>query len=106
MGVQNFELKYIFFWGGGGGVQKKDIFGGMKILWIFFVVGASQNWTSFRGYLELFILGSFLKMNIQNRDIFGGCKDIKYFFGVLDIPDIFWGKQLMLDPSLRMKKKR
>ena len=34
----------IFFWGGGGGVQKTEYFGGMKIMWIFFG-GSSQNGT-------------------------------------------------------------
>ena len=36
-------------------------------------------------------LGSFLKVNIQNLDIFLGCKNFKYFFGVLQISDIFLG---------------
>ena len=41
----------------------------MKILWIFFFLGGGggsrQNWISFRVYL-LCILGSFLKVNVQN----------------------------------------
>ena len=42
LGVQNLEFQYLFifylffFWGGGGGFRKINIFGGMKILWIFF----------------------------------------------------------------------
>ena len=36
-GVQYFEFQY--FWG----FRKLNIFGGMKILWIF--LGSSQNWT-------------------------------------------------------------
>ena len=39
LGVQNFELHlfiiFFFFFLGGGGVRKMNIFGGMKILWIF-----------------------------------------------------------------------
>ena len=35
--------------------------------------------------------GSFLKVNIQNRDIFLGCRNSKYFLGVLQIPDFFFG---------------
>ena len=31
----------IFFWG--GGVQKNDIFGGMMIVWIFFVWGSHKT---------------------------------------------------------------
>ena len=55
---------------------------------IFF--GSSPNWTSFKGFF-LCILGSFLKVNIQNLDIFGGCKNFKYFWGALEISDNFWG---------------
>ena len=34
LGVQNFEIQYIFFWGGGGGSEKMNSFEGMKKLWI------------------------------------------------------------------------
>ena len=34
--------------------------------------------------------GSF-KVKVQNWDIFLGCQNFKYFFGVLEIPDFFWG---------------
>ena len=37
--------------------------------------------------LFLCILGSFLKVG----NIFLGCKNFKYFFGVLENSDIFWG---------------
>ena len=37
-----------------------------------------------------FILRPFLKVNVQNGDIFWVCKNFKYFFGVLDIPDILF----------------
>ena len=33
----------------------------------------------------------FLKVNIQNQDNCLGCKSFKYFFGVLQISDIFLG---------------
>ena len=36
---------------------------------------------------------------------FFGLLKFHIFFGVLEIPDIFWGEREMLDPSLRMKKK-
>ena len=36
----------------------------------------------------LCILGSFLKVNVQNEKIFRGKKNFQIFFGVLDIPDI------------------
>ena len=39
----------------------------------------------------MYILGSFLKVNIQNGDIFGVCKSFKYYLDVLDTPDIFFG---------------
>ena len=53
LGDQNFEFQYLFFFvcvcGGGGG---ENIFGGMKILWIFW--GSFQSWTSVRGYFHVF----------------------------------------------------
>ena len=62
----------------------------MKILWNFFL---GQPKIGLCLWIILCILESFPKVNIQNRDIFLGCKNFKYYFGVLDIPDIFWGKQ-------------
>ena len=32
-------------------------------------------------------------VKVQNGDIFWGLQNFKYFFWVLDIPDIFGGKQ-------------
>ena len=49
-----------------------NIFWCMKILWIFFFFwggGSSQTWTIFMGSF-LYILGSFLKVKVQNGDIF------------------------------------
>ena len=76
----------------------------MRILWIYFFFffggggGASQNWTVYRGSF-LCILGSFLKVNVQNGGYFWVAKISFFFFffffggggGVLEIPDIFWG---------------
>ena len=39
----------------------------------------------------LCILGSFLKVNVQNENIFAWQK-IQIFFGVLDIPNFFFGR--------------
>ena len=85
----------------GGFEKKKNIFGIRKILWIFWVVIPKLD--KFWG-LFLCILGSFLKVNIQNQDILGVAK-ISIIFGVLDTPDTFWGKQYMLGPSISMRKK-
>ena len=52
--------------------------------------GSSQNWTIFRGSF-LCILGSFLRVKVQNEGYFFGCQNFKYFLGVLEIPDIFFG---------------
>ena len=35
------------------GSQKMNIFGGMKVFWIFFF-GVIKNWTSFRGHFYAF----------------------------------------------------
>ena len=61
----------------------------MKILWIF-LLGSLQNWTIFRGYFFC-ILGSFLKVKVQNGGYFLVLLKFQIFFGVLEIPDIFWG---------------
>ena len=55
----------------------------------------------------LCILGSFLKVNVQNENIFEWQK-LQIFFGVLDIPDIFWRQTVDAGPNptfVRMKKK-
>ena len=51
----------------------------------------------------LCILGPFLKIKIQNGNIFGGLLKFKYYFGISDIPDIFFCKQQMLIPNLCMR---
>ena len=53
-----------------GGFQKKDFFGGMRILWIFFE--SSQNWTIFRGHFYAFF-GLFLRSRYRMGDTFLGC---------------------------------
>ena len=62
----------------------------MKISWIFF-------WGHPKIELVLEVISMyfrvFFKVNIQNRDICLGCKIFKYFFGVLEISDIFWGER-------------
>ena len=67
------------FWG----FQKNKYFwGDMRILWIFFFFfffffgggGSSQNWTILGVIsMHLCILGSFLKVKVQNGGIFRGC---------------------------------
>ena len=56
----------------------------MKILWIFFG-GSSHNWASLRSLLC--ILGSFFRSSLG---YFFGVAKIQIFFGVLEIPDIFF----------------
>ena len=53
--------------------------------------GSSQNWTIYR--LFLCILGSFLKVKVHNWGYFWGLLQFQIYFGVLEIPDIFffWG---------------
>ena len=61
----------------------------MKILWIFFGVITKLDYIK-RSFLC--ILGSFLKDMVQNGDwVFFWLLKIQIFFGVLKIPDIFWG---------------
>ena len=56
-----------------------NIFGGMKILWIF-LGSSSQNWTIIRGHCYAFS-GLFLRSRYRMGDI----------FGVGKISNIFWG---------------
>ena len=82
-------------------LRKMNIFGSMKIMWIFF--GGNHKiglvWGSF-----LSILGSFLKVKVQNWDIFWVAK-ISNIFGVLEIPDIFggWAVDAGSEPTIRKK---
>ena len=45
--------------------------------------GSLQNWA---------ILGSFLKVKLQNGNYFGGCENFNIFGRMPDILDIFGGK--------------
>ena len=79
--ILNFNIFWVF--------RKINILGGMKILWIFFWVITKLDYIK-RSFLC--ILGSFLKVKVQNGGIFGGLLKIQIFFGVREIPDIFfWG---------------
>ena len=81
-----------------GFFRQLNIFGGMKILWIFFFfwgggggwVGPLKNWTIFRGDFSAFFLG---------------CYTFKYLFGVLEILDIFGGLMVDAGPELTYKEK-
>ena len=46
----------------------------------------------------LCILGSFLVVNVQSENIFAWQK-FQIFFGVLDIPDIFWRQTVDAGPN-------
>ena len=63
-----------------------NIFGGYEDFVDIFL-GSSKNWASLR--VISMQLGSFFKVKVQNWDIFLGRYNFKYFFGVLEIPDIF-----------------
>ena len=64
-----------------------NIFGGMKILWIFF--GCHHKIGLVLGVISMHFR-VFLKIKLQNYDIFGVAKTSNIFW-VLDIPDIFLG---------------
>ena len=75
--IQNVEFQYY------GVFRKNEYFFGYEDF-VDIVLGSLQNWANFKVFLC--ILGSFLKVNIQNGNIFGGCQKFKYF----DIPDIYF----------------
>ena len=62
-----------------GVFRKINIFGGMKILWIFF--GGHHKIGLYLGGISM-LLGSFLKVKVQNRG---------YFLGFLKFQIFFWG---------------
>ena len=76
----NFNIFWVF--------RKINIFWGMKALWIFFGFITKFDYIK-RSFLC--ILGSFLKIKVQNWGIFFGSENFKYFLGVFEIPEIFWG---------------
>ena len=61
----------------------------MKILWICF--GGHHKIGLYLGVISMHFEGLFLRSMYRMRDIFGGCKSSKYFLGVYEIPDIFFG---------------
>ena len=71
--------KMIFFFLGGGGWRFCGYFFWDITKLVYF------KWSF------LCILGSFLKVKVQNRDILGGCQNFTYLFGMLEILDIFLG---------------
>ena len=71
-----------------GGFQKNEYFLGYEIFVDIFL-GSSQNWTSFRGYFYVF--WGFSQGKYTKSGYSMGCKYYKYFIGVLEISDIFWG---------------
>ena len=50
-------------------------------------------------------LGSFLRSRYRIWNIFLGCQNFKYFFGVLEIPDIFWGWTVDAGPEPTYEEK-
>ena len=53
----------------------------------------------------LCILRSFLKVKVQNGGYFWGLLKYQIFFGVLDIPDIFWGWRASAGPEPTYEEK-
>ena len=87
MGVQNFEVQFF------SGFQKKLIFLGMKILWIF--LGGHHNIRLYLGVISMHFW-VFFKVNVQNGGILGGLLKFQIFLGVLEILIFFlffffWG---------------
>ena len=66
-----------------------NIFGVMKILWIF-VLGHHKTGL-YLGVISMHLV-PFLKVIVQNGGIFGVAK-ISNIFGVFEIPDIFLGER-------------
>ena len=83
----NFDL-FFFFWGGGVGVSKMNILLGLKILCMFF-------WGHHKSGLYLRVISMhfwvFSLGQCTEMGIFLGWLKFRIFFGVLEIPDIYFG---------------
>ena len=88
--ILNFDIFFFSGWGVGVGakVRRINIFGGMKILWIF--LGVITNWI---GLWVIFMhFRFFLLKSMYNMGIFFGLLKFQIFFwGMPDIPYIFLG---------------
>ena len=80
-------LNFNIFWG----FQKNEYFLGYEdfvdIFW-----GVTTKLAYIHGSF-LCMLGSFLKGQVQNGGYFLGFLKFQTFFGVSEIPDIFWGER-------------
>ena len=61
----------------------------MKILWILFL--GHHKVGLYLGVISMHFR-VFFKFKVQNGGIFGGLLQFQIFFGVLEIPDSFWGE--------------
>ena len=77
-------LNFNILWG----FQKNKYFLGVRRFCGYFL-GSSQNWASFR-FISMH-LRVFFKVKDTELGYFLGLLKLQIFFGVLDIPDIFWG---------------
>ena len=69
--------------------RKLNIFGGMKILWIF--LGSLLNWTVLRGHFYSFN-GLFWRSGYRMEDIFGVAKSSNNYYGCLKFLIFFGGE--------------
>ena len=88
--------------GGGGGVRKINILFFLFIYFFFFWGGGYEDFGDFLGgnhkiglYLGVISkhLWSFLAVKVKKGGCFLGLVKFQIFFGVLEIPDIFWGER-------------
>ena len=56
------------------------------------ILGSSQNWTIFRGHFYAF-KGLFLRSRYRMGAFLGSLNFQKFFFGVRELSDIFWGER-------------
>ena len=88
--VQNIEFQYYFFFFWGRGLRKKKLGGGGVQCFVDITFWVITKLDYIKG-LFLCIFGSFLKVKVQNEgNFFGVAKISNIFFGVLEIPDIFF----------------
>ena len=72
-----------------GVFRQINVFGGMKILWIF--LGGHHKTGLVSAAISMNVW-SVLKVNVQIGDIFGVAKISNIFWGMPDIPDILFAR--------------
>ena len=104
LGGQTFEFQYF------GVFRKINTFWGYEAFVDFFLGGGVFTKLDYIEWSFICILGSFLKIKVPNRGCLFGVGNFEIFFGVLEIPDIFfnlgWAVDAWPEPTYEEKMRQ